>query len=88
MADPKDTILPPAKYFNLMRVSHSAREFFFELAQAGQAPGIASLVERVVTSPAHAKAMLKAMAENILKYEQQFGEIPEDEPAKTEKEIQ
>ncbi len=82
MSDPKPApfplppALPPAQYFNVMRVSHTAGEFFFDLAQyTGEGGTAASLVGRLVTSPQHAKAMLDALSENVEKYESAFGEI-------------
>jgi hypothetical protein len=82
MSDPKAVpfplppALPPAQYFNVMRVSHTAGEFFFDLAQyTGEGGTAASLVGRLVTSPQHAKAMLDALSENIEKYESAFGGI-------------
>ncbi len=57
---------------------HTDREFFFSFAQAApESPETAQLVSRVVTSPGHAKAMLKALEENIHVYEDRFGVIPE-----------
>lgn len=75
MADEKITVIPTAAYFNVMRVSHNRREFFFDFAQSGVEAGVANLLTRMVTSPGHAKAMLLAMADNVGKYEQKFGEI-------------
>ena len=40
----------------------------------------ARLVSSLVTTPIHAKAMLRALASAIERYEQQFGEIPAIEP--------
>ncbi len=85
MADPKQQIsLPAAAFFNVMRVSHTPTEFFFELSQmAGDQPGVAQLISRVVTTPQHAKSILDALRENILKYEEKHGEIrmPKVSPA-------
>lgn len=35
------------------------------------------MVSRIVTSPQHAKALLRSLAENIACYEEAFGPIPE-----------
>lgn len=79
------TELPPALYFNVMRVSHTPREFFFELGQlADPEAGTATLVARVVTSPAHAKAMLQALGANIRKYEERYGTIRCEEGERAE----
>jgi len=35
------------------------------------------ILSRILTTPVHAKQLLKALAQNIALYEQQFGPIPE-----------
>ncbi|HME73524.1 MAG TPA: DUF3467 domain-containing protein [Myxococcota bacterium] len=81
MSDPTPQALPPAQYFNVMKVSHTPREFFFDLAQfTGEAGAAASLVGRLVTSPEHAKAMLEALADNVGKFEARFGSIRSSTP--------
>jgi hypothetical protein len=35
------------------------------------------ILSRILTTPVHAKQLLKALAQNIALYEQQFGSIPE-----------
>ncbi len=35
------------------------------------------VVSRVITSPQHAKALLRSLAENVARYEETFGPIPE-----------
>ena len=84
MTEPKPTITPSAAYVNVMRVHHNRREFFFDFAQAGMEQGVANLIHRMVTTPGHAKAMLVALADNVRKYEQQFGEIEPDGPSSAE----
>ena len=84
MADPKESLLPPAQYMNVMRVRHTAREFFFEFGQSSDGSGSAAhLVAALVTSPHHAKQMLLALRENIGKYEEAFGVIPEPQRSAT-----
>ena len=82
MTDTKPTnLVPPAQYFNVMRVSHTPREFYFDLGQLiDETSGVASLIARAVTTPAHAKAVLKVLGESIRKYESRFGTIPDPRP--------
>ena len=89
MADPKSApVPPPSAYINAMQVKHTEGEFFLTFAQRSpQNPGMAHLVSQMVTSPAHAKAMLRALQENIQKYEERFGPIPE-RPVETPQRIQ
>jgi len=77
MAETPIAAPPPAQYVNLMQVASTEREFFFDFAQASNnPPGSAALIARIVTSPAHARAMFDALAEQIRKHEERFGEIP------------
>ncbi len=64
------------RYANVAVIAHTKDEFIidFALAYPGQAPLVGS---RVITSPPHAKALLRSLEDNVRKYEQRFGLIPE-----------
>lgn len=64
------------RYANLALITHTQAEFFldFALAYPRQAPLV---VSRVVTSPQHAKALLRSLEDNLRRYEERFGPIPE-----------
>lgn len=62
-------------YVNLARIMHSPNEFVIDLARflpGMEAPEVQS---RVVLSPLSAKLLLRALSENVAKYEAAFGEI-------------
>ena len=62
-----------------MSVSHTAEEFvldFFAVTPAGEGPR-GHLVSRVVVSPSHFKRIVAALADNMRKYEDQFGPVQE-----------
>ncbi len=63
-------------YSNLAIISHSPAEFVFDFTRI--LPGIprARVHARVVMTPQHARLLLNALADNIEKYERQYGEIP------------
>lgn len=65
-------------YANLAIISHSPAEFIFDFTRL--LPGLpkAKVQSRVIMTPQHAKMFMRAMNENIAKYEQQYGEIPTD----------
>jgi hypothetical protein len=72
------------RYANLMSVSHTPEEFvldFFAVTPAGEGPR-GHLVSRVIVSPSHYKRIVAALADNLRKYEEQFGEVedPGDTP--------
>lgn len=62
-------------YANMMQVSHNKEEFIFDFVSLFPPSG--QLVSRVLVSPAHAKRMMKALQENIERYEPQFNKIDE-----------
>jgi len=67
-------------YSNLMMISHRKEEFildflFVQPQRAPQGQAIANLRSRVITSPEHVKRILKAIEENISRYEATFGPI-------------
>ena len=64
-------------YSNLMQIVHTKEEFVFDFFFNAPPQGI--LASRVILSPAHAKRMAAALAENIKKYEEKFGQIKETE---------
>ena len=69
-------------YSNLMMISHRKEEFvldflFVQPQRTPQGQSIANLRARVITSPEHMKRILKAMQENISRYEKAFGPIEE-----------
>lgn len=63
------------KYSNLAIIGHSNSEFVLDFAS--NLPGVpqANVVSRVILTPEHAKRLLNALADNVNKYEQQFGKI-------------
>jgi hypothetical protein len=62
-------------YSNLALISHSAAEFVIDFTRV--LPGVPKtrVYARVIMTPQHAKSFLRALEDNIRKYETQFGEI-------------
>jgi hypothetical protein len=69
-----DEILKGA-YANNMVVAHSKEEFFVDFINVIPPQGI--VTARVIISPGHMKRIIKALSENVSKYEAKFGEIAE-----------
>ena len=55
-----------------MIISHTKEEFCLDFINTFNPPALTS---RVLTSPGHVKRMIKALEENMKKYEEQFGKI-------------
>lgn len=68
-----DNLLPV--YSNVARISHTPFDFVLDFSQA--LPGIphAEVLSRVIMSPAGAKLFMRALSENVARYESMFGEI-------------
>lgn len=77
-ADPATSL---GVYANLMMVSHRKEEFILDfLFVPPQQPAgaqTAALRSRVITTPEHARRIVRALQENIQRYEAAFGGISE-----------
>jgi hypothetical protein len=78
-ADEKELV---GQYSNLAMIHHNAEEFTLNFIYIFPSVPQGKLVSSVIVSPAHAKRLLRALSENITRYEAQFGTIPEG-PAPT-----
>ena len=63
------------KYSNLAMIAHSSSEFVIDFIQL--MPGVpkAKVNSRIILTPQHAKRLMKALVDNINKFEGQNGEI-------------
>ena len=72
-------------YANLAIIAHSSSEFIVDFIR--MMPGIkeANVKSRIILTPEHAKKLLFALQENIMRYEKEFGKIeiptPQNAPA-------
>ncbi|MDO9513147.1 MAG: DUF3467 domain-containing protein [Elusimicrobiota bacterium] len=62
-------------YANMALISHTKEEIIFDFAFLQPQQPKASVVSRVIMSPAHAKRFMQAAAENLKRYESSFGEV-------------
>lgn len=62
-------------YANLAMISHSESEFVIDFIRMVPNVPKAKVKSRVILTPQHAKRLLRAMSDNIAKYENQFGPI-------------
>lgn len=62
-------------YSNLAIITHSSSEFVVDFVRV--MPGIpkAGVKSRIILTPEHAKRLLMALQDNVLKYESQHGTI-------------
>ena len=66
-------------YVNMAFIAHSSSEIIMDFARI--MPGVknAKVKSRLIVSPENAKRFLKALQDNISKYEQNFGKIKDNE---------
>lgn len=64
-------------YSNLAIISHSNSEFVLDFIKV--MPGLpkAKVKSRIMMTPQHAKRLMRALQDNIQKFESQFGQIQE-----------
>ncbi len=64
-------------YSNLAIISHSQSEFVVDFIRMVPNVPKAKVKSRVIITPQHAKRLLKALNDNVVKFEKQFGPIQE-----------
>ena len=68
-------------YSNLAIITHSPAEFIIDFTRVVPGAPKAKVHARIITTPQHAKMLLKALQENVEKFESKFGEIKIEGPA-------
>lgn len=66
-------------YSNLVVITHSFAEFVFDFVNVMPNVPKAKVKSRVIMTPQHAKRMMRALVENIKRFEAQNGVIKEQE---------
>ena len=69
------------EYSNVMQILHTKEEFVLDFLNVF--PPTGTLNSRIIVSPGHFKRMVKAMEENLKKYEEANGKISEAEAPKS-----
>lgn len=69
-------------YANLAIITHSSSEFILDFVRVMPGMPKAGVKSRIVLAPEHAKRLLRALEDNIGKYERSFGPIrmPDEQP--------
>jgi len=68
----------PGVYANQMVVSHTREEFLIDFLNVFPPEGVVNA--RVIVSPGHLKRMIRALTDNLGRYEAKFGPILEASP--------
>ena len=75
-----DDSVKDGAYCNMAMIAHSPEEFVMDFIFVVPNPPYGKLRSRIVMSASHAKRFMRAMQENVVRYEQQFGTINEMPP--------
>ena len=62
-------------YANLAIITHSPAEFIIDFTRMLPNVPKAKVYSRIIMTPQHVKSLMKALEDNISKYEAQYGEI-------------
>ena len=67
-------------YSNLAIITHSHSEFILDFVKI--MPGVpkAKVKSRIILTPQHAKRLLNALKDNVKKFEENFGDIDDQNP--------
>lgn len=68
-------------YSNLVMIAHSNSEFVLDFIRIVPNVPKAKVKARMIVTPEHAKRLLKALEDNVRKYEDSFGEIKKTDEA-------
>jgi hypothetical protein len=73
-ADEKELL---GQYSNLVVVHHNAEEFTLNFIYMFPTVAQGKLVGSMILNPRHAKRLMRALQENVSRYEAQFGTLPD-----------
>lgn len=62
-------------YANLARISHSPADIVIDFAHILPGENTANIQSRIIMSPLSAKLLVRALTENLARYETTYGEI-------------
>ena len=68
----------PGVYSNQMMISHTREEFLIDFINLFPPEGVVNA--RVIVSPGHLKRMIRALTDNLQRYEAAHGQIAEAAP--------
>ena len=80
-----DDSVAEGHYANLVLITHSPVEFVLDFARVVPGSPKAKVQTRVILAAAHAKNLLRALEDNIKKYEASHGEIKQPGASGTSK---
>ncbi len=74
-----DDKIAEGTYSNLAIINHSVSEFIVDFISVMPGQPKAKVKSRIILTPQHAKRLVKALAENVKRFEKNHGEIKDYE---------
>ena len=74
-----DETVAEGSYANLAIINHSVSEFVVDFVNVMPGQPKAKVKSRIILTPQHAKRLVKALAENVKRFEENHGEIKDYE---------
>jgi hypothetical protein len=74
-----DEVIAQGVYTNFVLINHTENEFILDFAFIAPATPTARVRARVLSGPRHTKRLLRALQQNVARYEERFGEIELEE---------
>ena len=74
-----DEKIAEGTYANLVIINHSVSEFVVDFVNVMPGTPKAKVKSRIILTPQHAKRLMKALAENVSRFEKAHGEIKDYE---------
>lgn len=74
-----DDKIAEGTYSNLAIINHSVSEFIVDFISVMPGQPKAKVKSRIILTPQHAKRLVKALAENVTRFEKSHGEIKDYE---------
>jgi len=74
-----DKDIAEGTYSNLAIINHSVSEFIVDFVSVMPGQPKAKVKSRIILTPQHAKRLVKALAENVSRFEKAHGEIKDYE---------
>ncbi len=74
-----DEKMAEGTYANLAIINHSVSEFVVDFVNVMPGTPKAKVKSRIIVTPQHAKRLMKALAENVSRFEKAHGEIKDYE---------
>jgi len=75
-----DEATAEGRYINFANILHNPTEFVLDFGRVVPGRSDVKVLCRILTTPFHAKQLLRALQQNIEIYERNFGEIRADYP--------